>query len=131
MVDKPIRPDIKAKRTCNPIIDWTDREVWDYIRAERLPVNPLYECGYSRVGCIGCPMAGAVARQRGFARYPTYQAAYIRAFDRMIEERTRCGKATSWENGLDVFHWWIEDGVLPGQLDLYDLAELMEEDGDL
>ena len=106
---------LKAKRACNPIIDWTDREIWDYIRSEHIPVNPLYRCGYSRVGCIGCPMAGTVWRQRGFARYPTYQAAYIRAFDRMIEERTRRGKETTWKTGLDVFHWWMDDGVLPGQ----------------
>ena len=31
----------------------------------------------------------------------------------------------------DVFHWWMEDGVLPGQLTLEDFAELMEEDDDL
>lgn len=123
---------LKAKRTCNPIIDWTDRDIWEYIRAEHIPVNPLYECGYSRVGCIGCPMAGTAGRQREFARYPTYQAAYIRAFDRMIEERIRRGKVDgSWRigtTGLDVFHWWMEDDVLPGQMDLYELAELMEED---
>lgn len=25
--------------------------------------------------------------------------------------------------GEDVFHWWMEDGVLPGQINLYDLME--------
>ncbi len=126
---------LKAKRTCNPIIDWTDREIWDYIQAEHIPVNPLYKCGFSRVGCVSCPMAGTAGRQREFARYPTYQAAYIRAFDRMIEERIRRRKVDgSWRvgtTGLDVFHWWMEDGVLPGQIDLYEFAELMEEDNDL
>lgn len=126
---------LKAKRTCNPIIDWTDREIWDYIRAEHIPVNPLYGCGFSRAGCSGCPMAGTVGRQKEFAKYPTYQAAYIRAFDCMIEERIRRGKVGgSWRigtTGLDVFHWWMEDGVIPGQLTLDDLAELMEEDDDL
>lgn len=68
---------LKAKRTCNPIIDWTDREIWDYIRAEHIPINPLYECGYSRVGCIGCPMAGTAGRQRGFARYPNTMCGEI------------------------------------------------------
>lgn len=126
---------LKAKRTCNPIIDWTDGEVWDYIESEKLQINPLYQCGFSRVGCIGCPMAGTARRQREFALYPTYQAAYIRAFERMIEERIRRGKVDgSWRigtTGLDVFHWWMEDGVLPGQLTFDDFAELMEEDDDL
>ena len=49
---------LKGKKICNPIVDWTDRDVWDYIRSERLPMNPLYEMGFYRVGCIGCPMAG-------------------------------------------------------------------------
>ena len=118
---------IKAKRVCNPIIEWTDADVWDYIEAEKIPVNPLYGCGFSRVGCIGCPMAGTAGRQREFARYPKYQEMYIRAFDRMLEERQRRGKMQgSWRagtTGRDVFHWWMEDGTLPGQLDLSDLEE--------
>lgn len=110
---------IKAKMVCNPIIEWTDADVWDYIDAEKIPVNPLYGCGFSRVGCIGCPMAGTAGRQREFARYPKYQEMYIRAFDRMLEERQRRGKMQgSWRagtTGRDVFHLWMEDGVLPGQ----------------
>lgn len=112
---------IKAKRVCNPIIEWTDVDVWDYIEAEKIPVNPLYGCGFSRVGCIGCPMAGTAGRQRGFARYPKYQEMYIRAFDRMLEERQRRGLTTEWETGKDCFHWWMEDGVLTGQLEIDDL----------
>ena len=118
---------IKARRVCNPIIEWTDADVWDYIEAEKIPVNPLYGCGFSRVGCIGCPMAGTAGRQREFARYPKYQEMYIRAFDRMLEERQRRGKMQgSWRagtTGRDVFHWWMEDGTLPGQLEFSDLEE--------
>ena len=115
---------LKAKRACNPIIDWSDDDVWEYIRAEALPVNPLYKCGFVRVGCIGCPMAGK-SRYAEFARYPKYKEAYIRAFDKMLEERERRGKMQgTWRigtTGRDVFHWWMEDGVLPGQMELEDL----------
>lgn len=44
--------------TVNPIVDWSDDDVWDYMHSEHLPVNPLYCEGQKRVGCIGCPMAG-------------------------------------------------------------------------
>lgn len=117
---------LKSKRVCNPIVDWTDEDVWGFLESEHVAINPLYGCGYSRVGCIGCPMTGTAGRQRAFARYPTYQKAYIRAFDRMIEERKRRGKETTWQTGLDVFHWWMEDGVLPGQIEFDDLLD--EED---
>lgn len=120
----------QRKAVCNPIIDWKDSDVWDYIESEKIPVNPLYKCGYSRVGCVGCPMAGKAGRNAEFARYPKYQEAYIRAFGRMLEERKRRGRTTkqSWETGRDVFHWWMEDGVLPGQIELDDL--LSDEDYD-
>ena len=113
---------LQAKRICNPIVDWSDRDVWDYIESEKISVNPLYQCGFHRVGCIGCPLAGRRMRQFEFAHYPTYQRAYIRAFDRMLEERAACGKLDgSWRAGTtgeDVFHWWMKDGVLPGQVEL-------------
>lgn len=118
---------LKAKRICNPIVDWKDSDVWDYIEAEKIEINPLYECGYSRVGCIGCPMAGTAGRQKEFFRYPQYEKMYIRAFDNMIKERLRRNLPTDWQTGLDCFHWWMEDGVLPGQMEFSDLADYEEE----
>lgn len=117
-----------TKRGCNPIVDWTDADVWDYIRSERIPVNPLYSCGFNRVGCVGCPMAGKRSRQVEFARYPKYRQNYIRAFEKMIAERERRGKLDgTWNMGTtgeDVFHWWMEDGVIPGQIGFDDLEQI-------
>lgn len=121
---------MKSKRVCNPIIDWTDRDVWDYINSENIPVNILYKCGFSRIGCIGCPMAGKRGRQKEFARYPAFKVNYIRAFERMIKERSRRGKIDgTWRigtTGEEIFHWWMEDGVLPGQIELCDEMEELE-----
>ncbi len=115
---------MKARCVSNPIIDWTDSDVWDYIHAEHIPVNPLYDCGFSRIGCIGCPMAGTHGREREFARYPKYKEMYIRAFGRMLEERERRGKANGnfrWgRTAYDVFNWWMEYDILPGQISLLD-----------
>ena len=108
---------IQARRVCNPIIDWTDNDVWEYIESEKIQTNPLYYEGFSRVGCIGCPMAGCAGRKFEYARYPTYQKAYIKSFDRMIAERKNRGRDCVWQTGIDVFHWWMEDGVLPGQME--------------
>lgn len=118
---------LRAKRVCNPIVDWTDADVWDYINSEHLPLNLLYQCGFSRVGCIGCPMVEKKGRQKEFARYPKFKQNYNLAFDRMLKERERRGKMQGswnmWTTGEDVFHWWMEDGVLPGQINLYDLIK--------
>lgn len=105
---------LKGKRVVNPIIDWKDNEVLDYAAIEKIPMNPLYCEGFHRVGCVGCPMASK-ARTMEFARYPRIKAAYIWAFDRMLEKRRKRGLPCQWQSGVDVFHWWMEDGVLPGQ----------------
>lgn len=118
---------LKGERVVNPIIDWQEQDVIDYCEAEKIPMNPLYACGWKRVGCIGCPMAGK-HRYDEFARYPKYQQLYISAFDRMLAERKRRGKLEGgmrWgKTGVDVFHWWMEDGVLPGQITMDNMEEL-------
>ena len=109
----------RHKTTLNPIIDWTDAEVWRFIRQERVPYCCLYDEGFRRLGCIGCPMATRRGRSIEFARWPKYLAAYLHAFEKMIRERERRGKIDgTWRIGTDpmeIFHWWMQDGVLPGQ----------------
>ena len=107
----------KKKFVVNPIIDWTNADVWEYINAEKIETNVLYQCGYNRVGCIGCPMAGK-NRHKEFADFPKYKRAYIKAFDRMLEIRKARGLECKWQCGEDVFLWWMEDTNIPGQMRL-------------
>lgn len=111
------------KVVCNPIIDWTDRDVWDFLKDAKIPVNPLYSCGFSRVGCIGCPMAGTILRQKQFAFFPGYQKLYMKSFGKMLDRMRQKNIQMSWDTAEDVFHWWMEDGVLPGQISLEDLDD--------
>lgn len=116
---------LKGKRVVNPIVDWKTDDVLDYIESEHICMNHLYGCGFSRVGCIGCPMAGKARREAEFAMFPKFKAAYIRAFDTMLITRIERGmEAYSWQSGVDVFHWWMEDGVMPGQEVLYGFEEI-------
>lgn len=114
---------MKAKTVCNPIIEWTDREVWDFIRSEGIEINPLYEMGFTRVGCIGCPCASHAWREKEFEIYPKYKAAYIRAFDNMLEAMRNdgSGKVPQWKNGEEVFAWWMEYDDIPGQMKIEDI----------
>jgi len=58
---------MKGQRVVNPIVDWTDADVWELLDHYGCQSNPLYQCGFSRVGCVGCPMAGN-SRFREFRR---------------------------------------------------------------
>lgn len=114
----------RAKSVCNPIIEWTNSDIWDYIHAEKIETNPLYQCGFDRVGCIGCPMAGK-KRYFEFSVFPKYQNMYIHAFDRMIKERISRGLETQWKTGKEVFQWWMENENIVGQMTIEDYPEVM------
>ena len=113
---------LKAKRVVNPIVDWTTDDVLDYSADQNICLNCLYKEGFSRVGCVGCPMAGESGREREFLRWPRYKRLYLDAFARMLAERTARGKQTyGWQNDVDVYRWWMEYDVLPGQMDILEV----------
>lgn len=100
------------KVVINPIVDWSDDDVWEFLHHYGCKSNPLYECGYKRIGCIGCPMASK-HRYKQFNDYPKYKLNYIRAFDRMLERRKErgLGSKVEWKSGKDVFKWWMGEDV--------------------
>ena len=102
------RCEIKANTIINPIIDFTDDEIWDYYDNECKYRNPLYDIGFNRVGCIGCAMAGRKGRLREFELFPKYKELYLRAFDRMLKHREARGLDNrNWHTAEDVFEWWV------------------------
>jgi len=98
---------IKGKHILNPIIDWTDEDVWEFIKKYKLPYCSLYDEGFKRLGCIGCPMSGRKGREKDFERWPKYKKNYIKAFDRMNKARKEDGLRTYFETGEEVFNWWL------------------------
>jgi len=89
----------------NPILFWTDDEVWGFIRSENVPYCELYDQGYKRLGCVGCPMN--THRKSELERYPKIRGAYLRAFGRMLEERKRRNLKTEWQTPEEVMEWWL------------------------
>lgn len=105
----------------NPIIDWTEADVWEFLHYYGCEGNPLYQCGKKRIGCIGCPMQSGKGMKRDFEKYPKYRDNYIKAFDKMLVGfKGNTSKFVKWETGLDVYKWWVGDD--PNQLSLFDEA---------
>ena len=47
-------PGGKTLRKISPLARWTTREVWEYATANDIPLLPLYEQGYTSIGCEPC-----------------------------------------------------------------------------
>jgi phosphoadenosine phosphosulfate reductase len=120
------------KTLVNPIIDWLEEDVWEFLNeVAKVSHCCLYDQGYTRLGCIGCPMAGN--KERELESYPKHKAAYLRAFGRMIEERERRGKRRNWKTSQDVMDWYLEKISFAKQTELdgqMDISEV-ESDADL
>jgi len=41
----------------SPLLDWSEKEIWEYIRKKRLPYNRLHDAGYPSIGCAPCTRA--------------------------------------------------------------------------
>jgi phosphoadenosine phosphosulfate reductase len=76
--DRLIEPDRWMVKV-NPMATWTHQEVWKYLKDHDLPHNPLYDLGYSSIGCAPCTRmrfageperAGRWAGKPKFARTP-------------------------------------------------------------
>lgn len=117
---------LKGARIVNPIIDWTDDDVWEFIETRGITVNPLYAMGYKRVGCVGCPISSRPAEE--LDAMPKYKANWLRWFGHLIEDARRDGRAVSFETAQEYYDWWVSKKALPrndGQMKF----EEDEEDG--
>lgn len=90
----------------NPIIDWSDGDVWEFLNEiVCVPHCCLYDEGFKRIGCIGCPMSNY--QELELNKYPKYKEAYMRAFRRMLKIRKLRNIETDWKSADDVMKWWL------------------------
>lgn len=96
-----------GKRLVHPIIDWSDSDVWDFIKGRDIPYCHLYDEGQRRIGCVGCPMDN---QRRQFARWPGIGEYYRRSMVECYEKATAEGhEFKTWRSGDEMFNWWISN----------------------
>ena len=113
---------IKKKMLCNPIVEWDEDDVWDFIHGNNIPYCKLYDCGRTRLGCIGCPLSGHKGQKRDFRQYPKYKDMYYRAFDKMLKQMPN-KEMVRWKSAEDVMDWWLVeefDKPIDGQMSIWD-----------
>ena len=99
----------------NPIIDWKEETVWQYIRHNNLKYCSLYDEGFKRIGCIMCPLQGAEQMIKEAERWPKFKKAYLAAISRGLSLSQQRGKK-SRVSGLtpeDTMRWWIYSEQMP------------------
>lgn len=100
------------KTLINPIINWSDDDVWDFIKSHNLKYCSLYDEGFKRLGCIGCPMASNEQRLKDFERWPKYKKYYLNAFRDRIKKGIADGKEIkdNLNTPEKMFQSWLQIG---------------------
>lgn len=79
----------KDKIIINPIIDWTDKDVWEFLNdVMEVPHCELYDPPYNqtRIGCIGCPMASTKNQRKQLDMWPHVREKWIKAIMEVRKE---------------------------------------------
>ena len=64
----------------SPIFDWTEKDIWYFLdKIIGAPHCKLYDEGYTRIGCILCPMSSQKSKQRDIERFPHVKRNWIKA----------------------------------------------------
>lgn len=95
----------KEKITVNPILDWTEMDVWQYLdNVVNVPHCELYDQGRSRVGCLFCPMKSRKEIVDDMRRYP-HQFKRLKKTVAKIAETSKV-----FPNNPKAFlEWWLSD----------------------
>lgn len=70
----------KESLLISPIIYWTEKDVWEFLNdVVKVPHCSLYDEGWHRIGCIGCPMSSHKQKMIENKRYPHVKRGWIKA----------------------------------------------------
>ncbi len=95
-----------GKKYLHPIIDWSSRDVWDYIHQNNLPYCRLYDEGFKRIGCVLCPMTSAKQAQIELKRFPKLARAWRIALDKFFA-RGMPSTLEHWATSEEMWQWWL------------------------
>ena len=94
----------KDKILVSPIIHWTERDVWKFLNYNKIEHCELYDQGYTRIGCILCPMTNKKTKARDIKRYPYAKKRWLQTIQWLIDNGYINHNFSDAETG---FNWWI------------------------
>lgn len=97
---------VTGKKYLMPILEWSTEEVWEYIKLNNLPYCSLYDEGFTRIGCIMCPLASQELRKMHMERWPKIADAYKRAIFRSWEVNRMADRDIKFKDARNMWEWW-------------------------
>lgn len=90
----------------NPIVRWSDVDVWAYIHGEDIPYCSLYDEGFSRIGCILCPCQRKSEKIKSMERWPHYWKKWEEIVKQHWAESESAQRVADSAEGFWL--WWLD-----------------------
>ena len=110
----------KGAQHIYPIYDWSDKDVWDFIKRHNIETAPHYKYA-DRLGCVGCPLVSRKEhREKEFATYPKYRGLIKKAITKGMANNPQW-KLTCATNGdgETAMLWWLSGKTMDEYFNLY------------
>ena len=94
----------KDKILVSPIIHWTERDVWEFLNSNCIPHCEPYDQGWTRIGCICCPMSQLRQKRKDIERWPHVKRNWIKTIQWL---KGNWYSSHAEESAEINFRWWI------------------------
>lgn len=114
---REVSADIRKNKAICPVVYWLSTHIWEMIREFNVPYCSLYDEGFTRLGCVDCPLASEKNRAKERARWPimanNWKKAIIANWDKWHDvPNTKTGEPrfhARFKNGEEFYQWWLNE----------------------
>lgn len=118
----------KGAKHIYPIYDWTDTDVWNFIKEKNIKLAPVYANGFNRLGCVGCPLVSRKGvREKEFAAYPKFYEQIKKSITKGMANNPQWKLTLATEgNGETAMKWWLTGKTINEYFNSYSFEKTAE-----
>lgn len=115
------RKNQKGAKHIYPLYDWKEDDIYEYIEKYNLTLAPCYSKGFTRLGCVGCPLIYSTKRRIDeFQKEPKIYNAIRKAIGRGMKVNTQWKISCATNSDAEIaMQWWLSGETIADYFNHY------------
>ena len=97
----------KDKIMVSPILEWTEKDVWNFLNDNNIEHCELYDRGYKRIGCILCPMSTMKEKMRSLEEHPRVARKWAETIEWLQQNKWNANPRIEKLSVEQRMRWWF------------------------